>query len=432
MAPTSCWKHAAYRDERGSASAKKKVYGLQPAKGLQDWSIQGYVCISFWWFSDWILDMVAFFDVPKHIDLNAQTTEVALVAFRARTCSPTMPRMEDVERAPYKVELIVDSAFLRVVPLPNNLVMASPISYVLLQHQVAGDTPFFDAVSSQHDFSESQLRRTESDGIEEAALQSAGRMRADTINDASPFTHRKRMRNDMTPSFSGRLGCSFAHLPPSTQLNRFTSHSLKPKMHCSTVLAALVALSASSLTQVDAYGKYIKLLPNGGDIPDNTNIGHLNAAGTAGVSVFGKAFKAAGNAWNTALCQADSDGDGFTNGQEMGDPCCTWTPTSTASLVTEGLSDPNDASKKPSNAALIAGCSASGSSKTTTSGSKETINDVLAPVSATSAPAAAGTPTDDDEDDSSESAVTTAASGAAAVSAASAVIVGAVAAFFAM
>jgi hypothetical protein len=202
-------------------------------------------------------------------------------------------------------------------------------------------------------------------------------------------------------------------------------------MHRSMVLVALVALSASSLPQVNAYGKYIKLLPNGGDIPDNDNIGHLNAAGTAGVSVFGKAFKAAGNSWNTALCQADTDGDGFTNGQEMGDPCCTWTPTSTASLVTEGLSDPNDASKKPSNAALIAGCSASGKSATT-SGSKETINDVLAPVSATSAPAAAGTPTDDDDDDSSESAVKTAASGAAAVSAASAVIVGAVAAFFAM
>ena len=24
------------------------------------------------------------------------------------------------------------------------------------------------------------------------------------------------------------------------------------------------------------------------------------------------------------LCQEDSDGDGLTNGEELGDPCCTW------------------------------------------------------------------------------------------------------------
>ena len=29
--------------------------------------------------------------------------------------------------------------------------------------------------------------------------------------------------------------------------------------------------------------------------------------------------------WNVALCQLDSDGDGMTNGQELGDPNCVWT-----------------------------------------------------------------------------------------------------------
>ena len=33
-------------------------------------------------------------------------------------------------------------------------------------------------------------------------------------------------------------------------------------------------------------------------------------------------FKAAGFKWTAELCKKDSDGDGFTNGQELGDPNC--------------------------------------------------------------------------------------------------------------
>jgi dopamine beta-monooxygenase len=29
--------------------------------------------------------------------------------------------------------------------------------------------------------------------------------------------------------------------------------------------------------------------------------------------------------WTADLCQADSDGDGTSNGAELGDPNCTWT-----------------------------------------------------------------------------------------------------------
>ena len=29
--------------------------------------------------------------------------------------------------------------------------------------------------------------------------------------------------------------------------------------------------------------------------------------------------------WNPELCRADSDGDGRTNGEELGDPDCNWT-----------------------------------------------------------------------------------------------------------
>lgn len=33
-------------------------------------------------------------------------------------------------------------------------------------------------------------------------------------------------------------------------------------------------------------------------------------------------FKNAGKKWTVDLCKKDSDGDGFTNGQELGDPSC--------------------------------------------------------------------------------------------------------------
>ena len=35
-------------------------------------------------------------------------------------------------------------------------------------------------------------------------------------------------------------------------------------------------------------------------------------------------FAAAGHEWTVALCQQDSDGDGRSNGEELGDPNCVW------------------------------------------------------------------------------------------------------------
>lgn len=43
-------------------------------------------------------------------------------------------------------------------------------------------------------------------------------------------------------------------------------------------------------------------------------------------NAFGTHFGAVGKKWTTALCCADDDGDGFSNGAELGDPCCAWTP----------------------------------------------------------------------------------------------------------
>lgn len=180
----------------------------------------------------------------------------------------------------------------------------------------------------------------------------------------------------------------------------------------STIVAALVGLP-----HVWGYAKYMALIPNGDNVPDTVNVGHLDPAGQTGLNDFGKAFATAGDAWTTSLCQEDTDGDGYTNGQELGDPCCTWTTSNTADLVTDGVSHPSDATKIPTSATLLAGCSSSAA--TNSSGSTgDSVGDVVGTV----APAgeSSGMPPDDDEDDSSESAVLT--SGAARTTAVSSVV----------
>jgi len=37
-----------------------------------------------------------------------------------------------------------------------------------------------------------------------------------------------------------------------------------------------------------------------------------------------QAFKKAGKVWTLDLCKEDSDLDGRTNGEELGDPQCSW------------------------------------------------------------------------------------------------------------
>ena len=54
-------------------------------------------------------------------------------------------------------------------------------------------------------------------------------------------------------------------------------------------------------------------------------VGHATCkGGTLPVNPFGAAFLAQNFMWTKELCQADSDNDGQTNGEELGDPCCTW------------------------------------------------------------------------------------------------------------
>ena len=66
--------------------------------------------------------------------------------------------------------------------------------------------------------------------------------------------------------------------------------------------------------------------------------------GGGSLNLFGKDFQGEANIWTPALCKMDSDDDGKTNGEELGDPCCLWTPSNGATLITTGLSHPGQAS----------------------------------------------------------------------------------------
>ena len=108
-----------------------------------------------------------------------------------------------------------------------------------------------------------------------------------------------------------------------------------------------------------AHRQYVEQIPNG-DVfmPVWKAVGHVaplpqaisRAKGMAIANVrfprnpFGVAFRAAGFRWTEALCRQDSDGDGLTNGEELGDPHCVWRPGSRSTvdgrMNSTGLSHP--------------------------------------------------------------------------------------------
>ena len=99
-------------------------------------------------------------------------------------------------------------------------------------------------------------------------------------------------------------------------------------------------------TSVFGYMSFREEIPNGFNIPDPCSpgsiwngVGHHSPEGKDDRNLFGLAFLSNSKTWTKALCQSDSDGDGRSNGLEMGDPNCTWTKGGTPSTTT-GLSHP--------------------------------------------------------------------------------------------
>lgn len=63
------------------------------------------------------------------------------------------------------------------------------------------------------------------------------------------------------------------------------------------------------------YGGYVDDIPNGSE--NSCTTCHLN-------DYFSTDFLNNGNTWDATLAAMDSDGDGYTNGQELRDPDGTW------------------------------------------------------------------------------------------------------------
>ena len=91
-----------------------------------------------------------------------------------------------------------------------------------------------------------------------------------------------------------------------------------------------------------AYQQDLAKLPNGNTY--GITLGHPGGA-TKRATNFANSFYSVGQKWNKAICQADTDGDGQSNGFEMGDPCCVWSVGQTP-MFTTSLSDPNSAASK--------------------------------------------------------------------------------------
>merc|ERR1719265_723400 len=88
-----------------------------------------------------------------------------------------------------------------------------------------------------------------------------------------------------------------------------------------------------------AYPSFLQLLPH--YPPDCPAVGHQACPGGGTLSSFGNDWTENGGNWGNHLCRLDSDGDGQSNGDELGDPCCLWSQGAT---VPSGVFFPDDLS----------------------------------------------------------------------------------------
>jgi hypothetical protein len=84
------------------------------------------------------------------------------------------------------------------------------------------------------------------------------------------------------------------------------------------LIIGLAVMLASSFS-LFALPSYTSLVPNGTTLSCTTC--HTVAPTR---NSFGNAFAASGHAWSVSLAALDSDGDGFSNGLELGDTAGTW------------------------------------------------------------------------------------------------------------
>ena len=106
-------------------------------------------------------------------------------------------------------------------------------------------------------------------------------------------------------------------------------------MYSSICLMVLFMVLSFGQYHAQAYSLYLDRIPNGYNVKDPQNpsrswpaVGHVTAYGGE-FNPFGDDFDDQGRRWTVELCRMDSDGDGATNGEELGDPDCVWKPGQT-------------------------------------------------------------------------------------------------------
>jgi len=100
---------------------------------------------------------------------------------------------------------------------------------------------------------------------------------------------------------------------------------------------------------VTAYSEYTTELPNVPSVNGSPwpGVGHVSRDGGGLRNQFGKDFAAGGYVWSEQLCRKDSDGDGFTNGFELGDPNCKWKKGDPRPITSYSTSHPGLAHSVP-------------------------------------------------------------------------------------
>ncbi|DAZ99341.1 TPA: hypothetical protein N0F65_005192 [Lagenidium giganteum] len=130
---------------------------------------------------------------------------------------------------------------------------------------------------------------------------------------------------------------------------------------------ALALVTVTFPIFVSARPTYVAKVPNGANLAGVQALGHVNVDGGGPRNAFGLAFAQAGKSWTKELCEADSDGDGQTNGEELGDPCCKWVAGGNAvTLRSEGLSHPGDAKSTSDKTAPGFACTNASNTSTST------------------------------------------------------------------
>ncbi|XP_046366878.2 tyramine beta-hydroxylase-like [Haliotis rufescens] len=147
-------------------------------------------------------------------------------------------------------------------------------------------------------------------------------------------------------------------LRPSGDPTTITTHSCgihTRATHDEDTGMARLILAVILVQAIAAYRMYQDRIPNGDTVPHPCKpnylwrgVGHKTPLGGGLRNTFGEDYGKI-KQWTPELCRMDSDNDGLTNGQELGDPDCVWVPgtfpSRSKNITHPGVCDPWGSSK---------------------------------------------------------------------------------------